>query len=257
MASRIGTLTNFAPLSPPWQLPALDTNSGNIVAAFNDSSLGYVNAIATDNGTANNYLVTLPYGSPLGYNQGMTVVFIPANSNTGSSSITVSPLGSVSILTTLGGALPANAIIAGSVVQLVYIGSAFRIINQNVYNPNLVNPTTLSPGTLITNMSGFTQMYGYMVQSTAGTYTYNFTNVAVGTAFYMLVQTNGSTRGAKMTATTAAAATINCFALEPNGTIVNLATQTLTTPNLLLLQGVVTFDQNTVAYNLYMGLFSN
>ena len=129
MASRIGTLTDFASLSPPWELSELDQNSTNIAAAFNDSSLGYVNAIATDVGTANVYEVTCAYGAPTSYNQGMTVVFIAANSNTGASTITVSPLGSIQVVDQAGNALSQNAIQGGQRVALVYIGTSFTLVS--------------------------------------------------------------------------------------------------------------------------------
>jgi hypothetical protein len=129
MASRIGSLTDFAPLAPPWQLTQLDQNTTNIAAAFNDASLGYVNAIATDTGSANNYAVTCGFGTPSAYNAGFTVAFVPANTNTGASTITVSPLGSLSIVDVNGNALQAGAIQSGRLCALICMGSTFRIVN--------------------------------------------------------------------------------------------------------------------------------
>jgi len=127
--SRVASLTDFAALAPPWMLSQLDQNTTNIAAAFNDASLGYVNAIATDTGTANNYAVTCVYGTPSAYNAGFTIAFIPANTNTGASVITVSPLGSLSIVDVNGNTLQAGAIQSGRLCALICMGSSFRIVN--------------------------------------------------------------------------------------------------------------------------------
>jgi hypothetical protein len=50
-------------------------------------ALGYANAILTDTGSTNNYIVACPFGAPTVYNQGTEIYFIPANSNTDPSSV--------------------------------------------------------------------------------------------------------------------------------------------------------------------------
>lgn len=126
--SRITSLTDFAALAPPWQLTSLDQNSTNITSAFNDASLGYHNYIGTDSGSANNYQVTCLYGTPSAYNAGMTVSFLAAHSNTGASTLTVSPLGSLSITRPDGTALQGGEIVANVNVTLVCTGTSFVIV---------------------------------------------------------------------------------------------------------------------------------
>ena len=128
MASRIATLNTFASLAPPWLLTSLDQNSTNITSAFNDASLGYTNYIATDTGSANNYIVSCLYGTPTAYNAGMFLTYVPAHSNTASSTITVSPLGSVSILRPDGTALIGGELVATVNVTLVSNGTSFVIV---------------------------------------------------------------------------------------------------------------------------------
>jgi hypothetical protein len=127
MANRIAPLNTFAGQSPPWSLANLDQNSSNIQGAINDSSLGFVNTGA-DTGTVNNYIVTLPYGSPTAYNPGFSLVLVAAATNTGPSTITVNPLGAVAIGHSDGSALTGGEIVAGQAVNLVYYGTAFRIV---------------------------------------------------------------------------------------------------------------------------------
>jgi hypothetical protein len=128
MANRLNAPNQFETLSPPWLLTSLDANATQNQAAWNDSSLGFVNGIPTDTGSANNYQVALPFGSPSAYQAGMTVVFIPANSNTGASTMTVSPLGSLAIVNQAGAALTGGEIPVGYAVTLVCTGTVFRIV---------------------------------------------------------------------------------------------------------------------------------
>jgi len=110
--TRISTLNLFAPLAPPWLLTSLDQNSAFETSAFNDASLGWSNGPLADAGSANNYNVTCSYGSPSSYNPGMQISFIPANTNTGPSTMTVAVLGALAIQTPAG-----NALLGGEIVQ--------------------------------------------------------------------------------------------------------------------------------------------
>jgi hypothetical protein len=133
MANRLNAPNQFETLSPPWLLVSLDTNFVQNQSAWNDSSLGFVNAIPVDTGSANNYQVTLPFGSPSAYQDGMSVIFIPANTNTGGSTLTVSPLGSVSILNPAGIALSGGEIAANRALIAVYksaVPTGFRIVGS-------------------------------------------------------------------------------------------------------------------------------
>src|SRR5271165_4999026 len=78
MANRIGTINQFENLSPPWLLTSLDQYFAFITSGFTDSSLGWVNGVPLDTGTANNYVISaLRVGVPSNYQDGMMLVWIP------------------------------------------------------------------------------------------------------------------------------------------------------------------------------------
>ena len=76
-----GTAVGTEPMS------ALDTQFAAVGSIVNDSAIGY-NNYASDTGSANNYVLTLA-SAPSAYLAGMTVAFLPGNSNTGPSTINV------------------------------------------------------------------------------------------------------------------------------------------------------------------------
>jgi hypothetical protein len=81
-----------------------------------------------DTGSANNYLLTAatPYTT---YQNGELVFFVPANTNTGPSTININGLGVIPITTITGGALTAGQIIAGIVTELIYFNGAFQFLS--------------------------------------------------------------------------------------------------------------------------------
>src|SRR5215475_9804475 len=130
MAIRSNVTSKFATTAPPWSLATLDGYFNSVNGTLNDSSLGLVNTGA-DTGTANNYNVpVLDYGMFSAYNPGSTFVLIPANTNTGPSTIQISGLLSTPILDIFGNALLGGVLQAGCVYPLIYIGSAFRLVRN-------------------------------------------------------------------------------------------------------------------------------
>lgn len=79
-----------------------------------------------DTGAANTYVVTLPY-APASYVDGLEIIFKPAHTNTGASTINVNALGVKSIKRQDGAALLASDLVAGGPTVLRYDGTAFRI----------------------------------------------------------------------------------------------------------------------------------
>lgn len=131
MANRVGAFSTFSGVAPPWSLPNLDANFANVTAAFNDASLGYSNYSGTDTGSANNYVITLPFGSPSNYNQGMLVAFNPANTSTGASTLQVNPLAPVAIVRSDSTALSGGEVVAGAIIVMMFDGTSFRIISPS------------------------------------------------------------------------------------------------------------------------------
>jgi len=129
MANRVASPNLFASTSPNWSLALLDQNANNATGAINDSSLGSVNGPLTDTGAVNAYSVTCTYGAPSAYNNGMTVFFKPTTTNTGASTLTVSPLSSLPITACDGTALAGGELAAGVAIGVVCDGTAFRIFS--------------------------------------------------------------------------------------------------------------------------------
>lgn len=250
MANRIGTFPTFANFAPPWSLPTLDANFVSVNAAMNDSSLGFVNATAVDTGTANNYIITCPFGVPSTYNQGMTVAFVPLNTNTGASNITVSPLGSTSILTPAGNPLPANAIVAGVITTMVFVGTGFRLFGTS---DTLNSPLGLisAPGTTTVDCTGFTSIQVQLTMGSAGNYTLQLNNLSFGAPVDVQVITGGNTQHFKILAATPASATYSTLAIY-QGTTTTFASAYDTSPNHLLYHGVTILNTNTGTPNLHM-----
>ena len=107
-------------------IPMLDADLAFLLNSFNDSAAGWIN-YATDSGSVNSYVVTLS-PAPSAYVAGMSLAFVPANTNTGASTINVNSLGSVAIVTQSAAALTAGQLPSGTVSILVYDGTRFRII---------------------------------------------------------------------------------------------------------------------------------
>jgi hypothetical protein len=62
------------------------------------------------------------------YNQGMFLVFKPANTNNGASTVTVPPLGSAPIVHSDGSALTGGEIQAGVITAMVFNGTSFVLL---------------------------------------------------------------------------------------------------------------------------------
>lgn len=84
----------------------------------------------TDTGLADNYILSvIPNQTPLNtYYEGMRVSFIPANTNTGPSTVNINGIGSADIVTETQDPLPASALVAGIYTSMFYDGTQFRII---------------------------------------------------------------------------------------------------------------------------------
>jgi hypothetical protein len=198
MANRLNAPNQFETLSPPWILSQLDANATQNQAAWNDSSLGFMNGLPTDTGSANAYLITLTLGVPSSYRAGMCASFIPANSNTGPSTLTVSPLGSAAIVNPSNIALNGGEIIANRKVDLIHDGTSFRMIGTCPLNTVAGG---LSGNTAI-ECAGFTSVTAYLTWTGGAAMAVSLNHLAQGVPVNIVALNNiGAAHAFLMSAT--------------------------------------------------------
>jgi hypothetical protein len=189
-----------------------DANWNNPVTALNNASLGYMNGIASDTGSANNYILTSVFGVATAYNPGMTYAFLPANSNTGASTLNVDGLGSQSIVDWAGNPILAGVIQAGKLCLVIYISGAFRLLYTTP--PGALFYNTVFPsggGTVTINCAGYSTislLLDASTISTGSTWTINVTNVLWGAQFMVVILPHGNNQTFKWSGTDQAGTTI-------------------------------------------------
>ena len=123
---------------------------------------------AAETGAANAYVIT-PTPVISAYVAGQIYEFIATNANTGASTLNVNSLGAKSILNQAGGALIANQILAGSVVSVVYNGTAF--IMQNVNSTGYQGATSIVGGLTLDAFVAASAALASAAQTATGTST--------------------------------------------------------------------------------------
>jgi hypothetical protein len=211
MANRIGTLNLFASLTTD-SVAAIDANTNAITGVLNNSSLGWVNGQTVDTGSANNYIVASALGVASAYNQGMAFVFVPANTNTGPSMLTVDTLAAQAIVDLSGNALVAGALRAGKAAFVDYLGSSFRLLNSAASSLLFYNtPLTGTGSTITIDCGGYSQISLLIDGTQVGnstTWTINVTNVLWGAHFDVKILTAAAGQTYKWTGTDEQANTI-------------------------------------------------
>lgn len=223
-----GSVPNvFANTSGSDQLSSLDANFTAQSNQINDSSLIGPNGICADTGTANNYSVVLPVGVPSGLNPGMMVSFIPANSNNGGSTLTVSPLGSAPILTPAGNPLQGGEIQVNKTVTLIYNNvspAGFRFVSPcHLFK-------ALNTGNVSVECAGYDSVTitNQMTTSSAISLLHIGLGIPIIVTFF---NPTGSTQFFAIAATDPTGASVSVFANGPGGINYPLSTVTQTIAN--------------------------
>ena len=124
MAGSIVINNTFSAQAGPIPLSQLDTNFSQLVTAVNNTAT-FTN-YAADSGTANSYAIAFSSPTTVSYAAGLTLQFLAGNTNTGASTLNVNGLGAQTIVGPTGSALTAGAIVAGTVISVVYNGTTFQ-----------------------------------------------------------------------------------------------------------------------------------
>jgi hypothetical protein len=100
-----------------------------------------------DTGSADAYILTFTANFTV-YADGIVIYWIPANTNTGASTLNVNGLGPIDIVNQNGDALTASQIIAGQVITVMYLNGDFLLISSGI-------AASVSTGTFTPSWSGF------------------------------------------------------------------------------------------------------
>lgn len=110
----------------------------------------------TDTGAVNAYVIALT-PAITAYTDGLILAFVPANTNTGASTINVNGLG-VKNIQFQGAALVAGNLLAGGYVKLAYNGNHFEVLEPKLITLAIADgsiaPVKLSTGAMSWNASG-------------------------------------------------------------------------------------------------------
>lgn len=140
-ASTPGALTVT---EPAISVPVLIAVSTTVAWVIIDQPESTGTSYATDSGSANAYAVTLS-PAPTAYTTGMKVYMKAANANTTNSTINVNSLGAKNIFYKGSGTLVANVIRASAVYTLIYDGTQFHVVGNEI-SDGTVTSLTISGG---------------------------------------------------------------------------------------------------------------
>lgn len=111
---------------------SLDYKIRNIPITSADSSWNGVKMFkgyAADAGSTDSYAISAPGGSPGSYTAGDTYIFKANTANTGAASLNVNSLGAKTIKKNVSSDLDTNDIAVGQLVEVVYDGTNFQMLN--------------------------------------------------------------------------------------------------------------------------------
>lgn len=84
-----------------------------------------------DTGSANTYVLTF-VSNFTAYQDGIVIYWVPANANTGASTLNVNGLGAVAIINQNGSTLTAGQLIANQVAVVMYKGTGFQLLSSGL-----------------------------------------------------------------------------------------------------------------------------
>jgi len=130
MTKPIVVPNTFATATTTIPLSQLDSNFTTVSNSINDANT-YSN-YAADTGIANAYVVTFSSITTT-YAAGLRIQFKATNGNTGASTINVNGQGVKNITYANGTSLGPSTILAGAIVDIMYDGTQFLLLNTNGY----------------------------------------------------------------------------------------------------------------------------
>lgn len=130
MSKPVAIANTFATQPGPIPLSQLDTNFASLQTAFNDM-FSYGNFLQDTSGAANLITANTAAGLSFSYLAGMPIQVRLANTNTSTTvNVNINSLGNVLVIDNDGSAPTIGALLAGSILFLMYDGTAFRNIGS-------------------------------------------------------------------------------------------------------------------------------
>jgi hypothetical protein len=180
VAKPITIPNTFAAATSAIPLSQLDQDFSTLANSTNDLAT-YSNYVA-DTGAANAFIANYPANiNTSSLTTGLRLQFKAANANTGASTLNVQvnggSIGTAAIRLTDGSALPANTIVSGAIVDVMYDGTNFQLMNDPSGGQEVITNLTLSGNLTVTGTSNFT---GNVTANVANTTTSTITNLSSG-----------------------------------------------------------------------------
>jgi len=144
-----------------------------------------------DSGAANAYILTAatPYTS---YQNGMLVFFVPANTNTGASTVNINGLGVIPIVTITGAAIGAGQLQAGIMAELIYFNGSFQLTSIGSFTGSTVGTFGLEQAIASAATVDLGTVAAHCVQITGTTAITSFGSSASLQAPYYFIRFSGS-----------------------------------------------------------------
>lgn len=143
--------------SPSQVAPIIRSIRGSLKRFYNQS-----NPVYTSTGTATAYVLTFE-AAPAGYSKGIIYRFWAHATNTGTATLNINSMGARAIVSGFDGSpLIAGAIVSGSMIEVVYNGTAFELVNSatiaDARLPSSMTGKTFTSTVLLTSGAPILQM---------------------------------------------------------------------------------------------------
>lgn len=191
-----------------------------------------------DTGSANSYVLNF-VSNFTSYTDGIIIYWIPANTNTGLSTLNVNGLGAITIVDSQGASLAPGAIVANQITTVMYLSGKWVLLNSvtnlGFFTGTLTGMTTVVTGSILYKIFG-----GLCTLTGGGLNTVGTSNT---TAMTMTGLPTSVRPGVQRT--------VPCAALRDNGnTVLGVAS--------VAVAGTITFNVSTVSgTQIVPGAFTN
>jgi hypothetical protein len=137
IANSRGEMSVWVPPNVAYKFVLQDSSGNTIWTRDQVLNAQLITYYGVDTGAANAYILTAatPYTT---YQNGELVFFVPAQTNTGPSTVNINGLGVIPIVTITGAAIGAGQLQAGIIAQLIYFNGNFQLLSIGSFTGSTV-----------------------------------------------------------------------------------------------------------------------